>query len=408
MPARYEKASITLALTLAVMGVFGPFSMDTVFPAFKVMGEQFHADDAAMQSVVSVYILAFAGMSIFHGPISDAVGRKKVVIVGAVLYALASVAAAFAPSLPVLLLFRAVQGATAGSGMIIGRAVVRDLFSGAEAQRQMAMVSMIFSVAPALAPVIGGLLLKVGPWSLIFFFLGLYGAFVAILVALTLPESLPPERRQPLRLTPLLRGLGAVGRNLSFQVMAVAMSISFAAQFLYISSAPLFVRNLLGLGEQDFWVMFVPMIIGIMSGAWVQQRYADRVPGSRLVKIGLGVAMLTGVVNIALALLPATSGRLPWAVLAPAGIAFGVQVAFPVLTVAMLDLFPERRGSAASMQAFEQLLLNAVIAGVVAPLATRSVLTLAITSFAFTAVGALVLGVSHVLTSRRTGDVDES
>lgn len=376
------------------MSVFGPFSMDTIFPAFKVMGQQFSADAASMQSLISVYLLAFAAMSIFHGPISDAVGRKPVVIVGALFYAVASIAAAFAPSLPVLLIFRAAQGATAGSGMIIGRTVVQDLFDGAEAQRQMAMVSMVFSVAPALAPIIGGMLLLVGPWNLIFWFLGLWGAFVAILVAWRLPESLPEDGRAPLRVGPLVSGMIAVARHGHFQALALGLVLTFSAQFTYISSAPVLVRDLLGLGEQDFWVFFVPLLLGILGGSIFQQRFAHRLSGDRLIVLGLGIALATGVLNVVLALLPETSGRLPWAVLAPIGIAFGVQVAFPVLTVQMLALFPHRRGSASSVQTFEQLLFNAAVAGIISPLATRSVLALALTSLGLAATGSLVLAVA--------------
>ncbi|MGL5405866.1 MAG: multidrug effflux MFS transporter [Propionibacteriaceae bacterium] len=387
----YEKASLTLALTLAAMSIFGPFSMDTVFPAFKAMGTQFGVDNAAMQSLISVYLLAFAVASIFHGPLSDAIGRKPVVVAGALLYALASVAAAFSPSLPIMLIFRACQGATAGAGMIIGRAVIRDLFVGAEAQRQMGMVSMIFSVAPAIAPIIGGLLLLAGPWNLIFWFLGLWGALVAILVALTLPESHPIAARQPLKVRTLVKGLFHVARNIRFQGIAFAMIFTFAGQFLYISSAPVLVRDLLGLGEQDFWVFFIPLILGILGGSLIQQRYAARISGRTLVKTGLAIALTTGALNVLLALLPATSGRLPWVVFAPMGISFGAQVAFPILSIAMLDMFPAHRGSAASVQSFEQLLFNAALAGIISPLATTSILNLALWSLGFMVVGTVAL-----------------
>lgn len=396
----YEKASAVLALTLAAMSCFGPFSIDTPFPAFKDMAAAFSVSDATMQLLVSTYLLSFAFMSILHGPISDAVGRKPVVIVGSLLYAVASIACAFAPSFPMLLVFRACQGMSAGAGMIIGRAVIQDLFSGAEAQKQMAMVSMIFGVAPALAPVLGGWILLAGPWQWIFGFLGLWGVFVAVIVALTLPESHPREKRQPLRLGPILSGLWACATNVRFQHLAVAMMLTFAGQFLYIAGAPMFVRDRLGLGEQDFWVLFVPMIIGIMGGSFAQARLAHRVKGTRLVAVGMGIALAAALANVALALVPATSGKLPWAVLVPGGIAFGVQLCFPVLTVAMLSLFPTRRGAASSMQSFEQLLLNAGIAGVLVPFVGGSVLTMALAALVLVGVGSL-LGVWALLLDRR-------
>lgn len=401
-----RRASLTLALTLAAMSVFGPFSIDTPFPAFKSMAAQLAVSDAAMQQLVSTYLLSFALMSIFHGPISDAVGRKPVVIAGASVYALASIGCAVSPSFGMLLVFRALQGMSAGAGMIIGRAVIQDLFTGAEAQRQMSMVSMIFGVAPAVAPVLGGALLSIGPWQGIFWFLSLWGAFVAILVALTLPESHPAEKRTPLRVRPLLEGLAACGMNGAFQRLAIAMMLMFAGQFLYIAGAAIIVRDRLGLGEQDFWVLFLPLITGIMTGAWVQNRLAPRVRGRYLAAAGFVVALASALVNLLLVELPATSGVLPWAVLPLGGIAFGVQLSFPILTVTMLELFPQRRGSAASMQAFEQLLLNAVVAGVVVPLVAGSLTSLALTSLAFVLAGGL-MGGWHALTMRvRRGPTD--
>lgn len=372
------------------MSCFGPLSIDTAFPAFRQMGAQFHVSPGAMQQLVSVYLLSFALMSILHGPISDAVGRKRPIIVGALIYAAASVGCALAPSFAMLLVFRALQGMSAGAGMILGRAIVQDLFRGAEARRQMSMVQMIFGAAPAVAPVLGGAILALGPWRWIFWFLSLWGAFVAILVALRLPESHPVENRVPLRVGPVVEGLGAAMSNLRFQHLAVAMVLTFASQFLYIAGAAVFVRDRLGLGEQDFWVLFVPLIIGIIGGSLVQQRIAHRVRAERIVAVGLGIIVVTAVANVVLAWLPATSGRLPWAVLAPTGLAFGAQLVFPVFTVAMLDLFPHRRGAAASAQSFEQLLFNAALSGVIVPIVGGSVLSMSITALVLGGLGALL------------------
>lgn len=321
------------------------------------------------------------------------------VIAGALLYAAASVGCALSPSIAMLLTFRAAQGMTAGAGLIIGRAVIQDLFVGAEAQRQMSMVSMIFGVAPAAAPVLGGALLRVGPWQTIFWFLSLWGAAVAILVALTLPESHPKSKRAPVRVKPLLEGLVTCGKNGGFQRLAVTMILMFAGQLIFVLGAATIVRDRLGLGEQDFWVLFLPFIVGIMTGAWVQNRLAHRVRGRYLAAVGFLIALASALVNLALQIIPATASKLPWAVIAPGGIAFGVQLSFPILTVTMLALFPTRRGSAASMQAFEQLLVNALLAGVVVPIVTKSLVVVAATSVGLILVGGIAGG-WHALTMR--------
>lgn len=202
-----------LLVILAGLGMVGPFSIDTIFPAFQQMEPDLGVSALALQQLVSVYLLAFAVMSLFHGPLSDALGRKPVVLAGGVLYVLASIGCAVAPNLSWLLVGRAVQGLSAGAGQIISRAMVRDIFSGDFAQRVMSHIAMIFGLAPAAAPIVGGWLLSAGNWRGIFWFLTAYGAALFVLVLVALPETHPPQARTPLRLGPLAAGLWTVVRH---------------------------------------------------------------------------------------------------------------------------------------------------------------------------------------------------
>ncbi|HET6561524.1 MAG TPA: multidrug effflux MFS transporter [Marmoricola sp.] len=386
-------------MILAGLSMLGPFSIDTPFPAFRSMGADFSATSSEMQLVVSAYLLAFAVMSPFHGPLSDALGRKPVIIGGVLVYVAASVGCAFSPTLPVLLGFRVLQGLSAGGGVIVSRTVIRDMFDGAEAQRLMSRVMMIFGVAPAVAPVVGGLLLQVGPWPVVFWFMAAMGLLLVAVVLVALPETHPPERRTPLRVGSLLASLVAVGRHAPFHRVAWAAALSFAGQFVYIGLAPIFVVDLLGLGELDFWIFFVPMITGVVIGAWFSGRVADVVSGRSLITAALLFSLGGALVNVVLAALPATSAELPWAILGPALLAVGTAAAYPSLQLALLDMFPRTRGAVVSLFTFFTLLLNGVAASALAPLVTGSVLEMALASTALVLAG-LLCWVAHLRSGR--------
>ena len=370
---------------MAGLGMVGPFSIDTIFPAFAQMQREWGVSELALQQLISVYLLSFAVMSLLHGPLSDALGRKPVIIGGTILFIVASVGCAVSPSLPVLLFFRAIQGLAAGAGQIISRAMVRDVFSDDQAQRTMSHIAMIFGLAPAIAPIVGGWLLGIGSWRGIFWFLVGFGVVILLLVIFALAETHPPERRSKFDGRTLVSGLLGVWRNRDGRRLAFTGMFNFAGMFLYISSAPLFVLKLLGKGEQDFWILFVPLISGLVLGSWISGRLAGRMSGRRLASLGYLISLAGGLVNLVFSLFPATQA-LPWAVLPLPVYSFGIAIAFPILTLAMLDLFPTSRGSASSVQSFVALIANAFIAGVLAPAVAFSQPSLAVTALVLTTV----------------------
>ncbi|WP_242108256.1 multidrug effflux MFS transporter [Luteimonas aquatica] len=375
-----------LAMLLAGLAMFGPFSIDTIFPAFPQIGAQFGADKLVMQQTISAYLIAYAAMSVVHGPLSDALGRRRVILTGLVVYALASVGCALATDLTMLLAFRVLQGLSAGVGLIVGRAVIRDVLHGDDAQRLMSQVSMIFGIAPAIAPIIGGWLLGWGRWPMIFWFLVAFALLLIATTSLWLPETHPKPARLPLRPGPLLRGYLAIFVNPRFQRLAAAGAFNFAALFLYIASAPAFVLDLLKLNERQFAWFFVPMIGGMMLGAFLSGRAAGRMSGARLAGIGFaccGAAVTANILYSAFAPQPS----IPWAVLPVMLNSFGVALVFPILTLAILDMYPRQRGSASSLQAFTGLTMNALVAGVLSPLLSDHALHLALGAGVFALLG---------------------
>ena len=380
-----------LALLLGGLAMFGPFSIDTLFPAFPAMGAQFGADKLAMQQTISAYLIAYALMSLVHGPLSDAIGRRRVIIGGLSVFTVASVGCALSTDLSTLLAFRALQGLSAGVGLIVGRAVIRDVLHGDDAQRLMSQVSMIFGVAPAIAPIIGGWILGWSHWPAIFWFLVGFSLLLLAATWLMLPETHPAEARMRVAPRRLLRDYFAIFLNPRFQRLAAASTFNFAALFLYIASAPAFVLDLLrmngrALGEGDFGWFFVPTIGGMVLGAYVSGRAAGRISGEKLVSIGFGCSAVAMALNLGYNAWTDTP-QVPWAIVPISLNAFGIALVFPIVTLAILDMYPRQRGAASSLQAFTSLVVASLVAGVVSPWLSNSAMALAVGATVLVALG---------------------
>ncbi len=356
-----------LAALLALLSMVSPFSIDTFFPSFRAMQAEFRLSDLSIQQTLTAYMLPYAVMSLVHGPLSDSFGRRVVVLWGMGLYALASLACAFAPGFLALLAFRALQGMTAGAGLTVGRAVIRDLYDGPEAQRLMSAVTMIFSVAPALAPVIGGWIHVAFGWRAVFGFLFVLGLGVLLASWWRLPETLPPQRRSALGLGGLVMLTGRILRTPEFLLISLAGGLNFGAVLAYVGSAPSIVLDNWHLDETQFHWLFVPIIGGFTLGALVSGRMAGRISQSRQVKIGFGVTIgASGTAALLHALLDPGMPILVQQLLMMTS-SLGVQLVFPVLTLRILDMFPATRGTAASAQTFIQLLVASAMIGLVVP-----------------------------------------
>ncbi len=375
-----------LAILLALLGMLGPFSIDTYLPAFPAIAQALHASPVEMQQTLSAYLFAFAFMTLFHGSLSDSFGRRPVVLWGIVVYTLASAGCALADSIGQLVLFRALQGLSAGAGIVVSRAVIRDMFPPSEAQRVMSQVTIFFGVAPAIAPIVGGWFSVYLGWASVFWFLTGVGVFLWIANYRLLPESLPVRDRQPFDVAHLLQGYWELGSNPRFILLALASGVPFNGMFLYILSAPAFLGDILKLGPTQFFWFFLVTISGIMGGAWMSGRLAGRIPPTRQIRHGfvimLAMALLNLVLNLIFSPPPLALAMLPIGVFS-----FGWALMVPVVTLLVLDLNPARRGMASSLQAFVASVANGLVAGVLAPLVMHSSVWLAVGSLLLMLVG---------------------
>ncbi len=364
-----------LPILLAFLTALGPFAVDAYLPSFPEIESDLHATPIEVQQTLSVFLVCFAFMTLWHGAISDALGRRRVTLVCLVLFALASAGCACAHSIGMLWFFRALQGMTSGAGIVLGRAVVRDLMHGAEAQRLLAHISMMFALAPAVAPVLGGWLDKFFGWRALFVFLVVLAVIQWVWCWIALPETLPPEKRKPLHPVYLLRSYHRGLTMPAFLAIGVAMTLNFAGYFLYVMSSPKFLLGHLHLAQTDFYWLFGPAVAGMMTGAWLSGRLAGRISPMQTVRLGyllMGTAALANVI-LNLTLPPG----LPWSIAPIVPYTLGMSLAMPSLTLLGLDLFPGQWGLGSACQALIQTGLNSVTAAVLAPLLWGSTLKLA-------------------------------
>lgn len=356
--------------------MIGPFAVDTYLPSFPAIQSDLGVSTVQVQQTLSLYLIAFAVMTLFHGTLSDSFGRRPVVIGNLAVFVVASIGCALAATFEQLLGFRVLQGASAGAGIVVGRAIIRDSFEGHAAQRLMSLVTMIFGLAPAIAPVIGGWLQGAFGWRSVFLFLVAYSVLLLIACYWRLGETLPAAQRQPFELRSLARNYWTLGRSVPLFLISAAIALNFSGFFLYIVSAPAFIYDLLKLGERDFPWLFVPGIAGVMIGAWLSGKLAGRVSPRKTTKVAYCVMFAAASGNLIYSGLAGPA--LPWSVIPVMAYTVGMALAMPSLTLIALDLFPNNRGLTASLIGFSHSLVSGIVAGLVSPMISHSDLTLAL------------------------------
>ena len=377
-----------LASLLAGMSMLGPFSIDAYLPAFPQIQASLGATPIEVQQTLTAYMLAFAGMVLWHGALADAFGRRNVILCALVVFAIGTFGCAASHSVHYLWVFRIMQGVSAGAGVVVGRALIRDLYADAAAARLLSLVTMIFTIAPAIAPILGGWIVKYSDWRTIFLALLVYTIVLFVVVYRRLPETLPPEKRQPFNPRYLARNYADIFSSPLFHMKAGVVACNFAGLFLYITAAPVLLPEHLLLGPDQFGWLFIPSVAGIFIGALAANRIAGKISFARQIRIGFCFLLAAVTVNVLYAALYPPA--LPWSVAPLFFYTFGMSFIAPGATLLTLDLFPHIRGTVASCQSFAQTLLGAVVAGVIAPFLSHSVLWLALGQAAF-AVMALAL-----------------
>ena len=373
---------------LASLAALAPFAIDTYLPAFHVMTNDLETTPHAIQQSLTFYLLPYALMTLFHGAISDAIGRIDTIKIGLGIFILGSLTAAFANSVEMLWLGRILQGVGGGAGNVVARAMVRDLFQGPEAQRVMATIQMLFGIAPAIAPMIGGLLLGIH-WHSIFIFLALYASISLVAAIKYLPETMPPFKRVSFSFSAVTHRYKTIFSDKEFLLLVIALGANFSGFFLYVLSSPIFVVDHLGFTSAQFGYLFIPTVSGMIFGSYLSKKAAGNLSHKKTIKFSylwMGLIVITNVIYCAF-----------FDINRPINIGFialyniGMSLAMPILSIAALDRFEKIRGTASSGQAFIQMLLSTVSAGLIVPFLWFSPLGLSLGMLSYFILSILVI-----------------
>lgn len=386
-----------LPILLAGLAAIGPFTVNTYLPSFTEIAAHLQASTVEMQQTITAYLAAFSFMTLWHGALSDTLGRKKVIVGGLVVYALASLGCAMATQIEQLWLFRAIQGLSAGAGIVVARAVVRDLFEGAQAQRLFAQIGMMFALAPAMSPLIGGWLQLAFGWRSVFIFLALMSALLGFFTLRLLPETLPPERRKPFDALSLTQAYREILSHPAYLAWCLAFALVFAGFFIYVLSAPVFLMRHLGLGETEFLWLFAPAMLGMMSGSWLCSQVAGYWSQDKTLIWAFAIMAAGDLFNIVVCL--ALPSSVPLNIIHILVHTFGMTLVTPTLTLLALDCLPDRRGMASSGQTFIQTAFNALCASLLAPMLWGSLQSMANGAAALTTAAAVMILVARRLHS---------
>jgi DHA1 family bicyclomycin/chloramphenicol resistance-like MFS transporter len=332
-------------------------------PAFPDIARALHTSASWVQPTLTACVAGLALGQLVIGPLSDRVGRRVPLVAAMTTYAVAALLCASASSVAALIVLRFVQGLAGAGGIVIARAVVRDLRTGAAAVRLFSSLMLVTGLAPILAPVVGGQLLALTSWEGIFVTLAVLSALIALLAGLALPETLPPERRSASGLGRTVHTMRGLLRDRSFLGHALAGALTFGALFAYISGSAFVLQRIYGLSPQVYSLAFAMNGLGLVAASQVNARIVERVGPTRLLRRALGCVAAS---TAALLVVVSVGGLSVWALLVPMfAIVSSLAFVLPNATALALADHPEVAGTASALAGVIQFMVGALAASLV-------------------------------------------
>jgi DHA1 family bicyclomycin/chloramphenicol resistance-like MFS transporter len=341
---------------LAVITALGPLAMQIILPVLPVMQDAFMVSAGTVQYVLSLALFTIAFATLVYGPASDRYGRRPVLLVGLGIFLLGSVVSALAPTIQVLIVGRVTQAVGGAAGMVVSRAIIRDLYDRDTAARLMAYMITALVVAPMVSPLIGGLLNDAFGWRAIFVFSGIVGVVVLALALPRVPESLQPgTSAQTFR--SMLSGFGVLLRVPAFLGYAGQSAFGMGMFMAFLGAAPFVTINVLERPPTEFGLFFVLISAGFMAGTFMTARLGQRIGLDRMMRVGSGLAVVFGIVMLAFVLAGLWS---PWTIFLPGmWMAFANGLSMPNAQAGAISISPRFAGTASGLLAFLQMLVGA-------------------------------------------------
>ncbi|HLB77556.1 MAG TPA: Bcr/CflA family multidrug efflux MFS transporter [Candidatus Dormibacteraeota bacterium] len=336
-----------LFVLLGGLTAFGPLSIDMYLPALPAIGRDLAASESLIQLTLTACLIGLAIGQVVAGPISDALGRRRPLLIGVAGYVLASLLCAVAPTAPILVSLRLLQGLAGAAGIVIARAIVRDLYTGSAAARYFSRLILIFGIAPILAPVLGAQMMRFTSWHGIFLALAVVTALLWLGAARALPETLPVERRRSGSLGDTVQTFRRLAADTRFLGYAVSGGLGFGAMFAYIAGSPFVLQGIYHVSPQTFSLIFGLNAVGFVITSQINGSLVGRIPPARLLTVGVTVTGVAGLALLAVILI----GGLGLAAVLPPLFVLVSSIGFVVPNAVALALsrHPEAAGTGSAL-----------------------------------------------------------
>lgn len=351
----------TLALTivLALLTALGPLSTDMYLPSLPAIAAELRASTGQTQLTLSAFLFGFAAGQFFYGPVSDRVGRKPVLLFGLGLFTFASLICALAPNIETLIAARFLQALGASGPIVLGRAIVRDFYEGPRAGKELSRMGSIMGVVPAIAPIIGGLIVQVYEWRVTFGVMLACGVALAVVILLRLPESIRRKSDTPISFAAILRGFRTLLQHPGYRTYVAFSMLAYGGLFAFISGSSFVLQGFYHLDELAYAFSFTFVVLGFIGGTFLAQTLVGRRGLDGTIQLGVASLAVGGVTMLLLVLWGVPSS---FAITGPMAIyGLGVGLTMPQAMASALMPFPERAGAASSLLGICQMTFAAII-----------------------------------------------